>query len=110
MGLIHQQASDFRPLRRSIASVIFLGTPHSQSEDLKLWENAGAILRLHAKSKHSKLQFSREIAKRLAKVSRSFEQAFDLIPILSAFELNGTRVGGYLSSKIVVSGPNPARL
>jgi hypothetical protein len=107
MSLIHQQASDFRPLWRSIAGAIFLGTPHSQSEDPKLWQNAGAILRLHAKSKHPKSQISQETAKRLAKVSLSFEQAFDLIPVLSAFELHGTRVGGYLSSKIIVSRPSP---
>lgn len=105
--MIHQQATEFRQLWRTVAGAIFLGTPHSQSEDPKSWQNAGAILRLHSKSKKAKLPITSEIAKRLARVSLSFEQAFDLIPVLSAFELCETRVGGYLSSKTIVSLSNP---
>lgn len=103
MSLVHQQATEFRRLWRTIAGAVFLGTPHSQSEDPNSWQNAGTILRLHSRSKKAKLPISSEIARRLAKVSLSFEQAFDLVPVLSVFELSETRLGGYLSSKTIVS-------
>ncbi|EED16512.1 NB-ARC and TPR domain protein [Talaromyces stipitatus ATCC 10500] len=109
MNLLHQQATDFRPLWRSIAGAIFLGTPHTQSNDPINWQNAGAILRLHSKSKNARIPPTAEIAKRLAKISLSFEQAFDLIPVLSAYETKQTRIGGFLSSKAVLVGPEFAK-
>jgi hypothetical protein len=43
-----------------------------------------------------------DVAKRLSTISLSFEQAFDLIPVLSAYESRETRVGGFLSTKTIV--------
>lgn len=103
MNLIHQQATDFRQLRRAIAGAIFLGTPHARSNDPLSWQNAGAILRLHSKSKNTKIHPTAEVSKRLARISLSFEQAFDLIPVLSAYESRETRIGGFLSTKTIVS-------
>jgi hypothetical protein len=102
MGLIYQQATNFQQLWRTIAGAIFLGTPHSQSNDPSSWQTASAILRLHSGSKNTKILMTPEVAKRLLKICLSFEQAFDLIPVLSAYELRETKVGGFLSAKTIV--------
>ena len=102
MALIHQQATNLRQLWRTVAGAIFLGTPHSQSNDPSSWQNASAILRLHSGSKNTKILMTPDVAKRLSKISLSFEQAFDLIPVLSAYESRETRVGGFLSAKTIV--------
>lgn len=107
MSLIHQQATNFRPLWRTVAGAIFLGTPHSQSNDPSSWQNASAILRLHSGSKNTKMLVTPDVAKRLSTISLSFEQAFDLIPVLSAYESRETRVGGFLSTKTIVGKKNP---
>lgn len=103
MNLLHRQSTDFRSLWSSIAGAIFLGTPHNQSSDPSSWHNAGAILRLHSKSKNIKIPPTEDVAGRLAKISLSFEQAFDLIPVFSAYESRQTRIGSFLSSKSIVS-------
>ncbi len=102
MSLVHPQASDYRQLWRTVAGAIFLGTPHSQSNEPSSWQNASAILRLHSGSKNAKIVMTPDVAKRLSRVSLSFEQAFDLIPVLSAYEERETRIGGFLSTKTIV--------
>ncbi|KAF8850760.1 hypothetical protein BDZ45DRAFT_184971 [Acephala macrosclerotiorum] len=80
MSLIHQQATNFRRLWRTVTGALFLGTPHSQSNDPSSRQNASAVLRLHSGSEGAKILMTPDVARGLLRVSLSFEQAFDLIP------------------------------
>lgn len=103
MKLLNQNVTEFGPLQRNIAGAVFLSTPHSRSVDPKSWQNANTILRLHSRSKSLRLPMTVETAERLSGISREFEKGFQLIPVLSAYETRETRVGSFLSAKIIVS-------
>lgn len=85
-----------------MAGAIFLGTPHSTSPDVHTWEKAGAILRLYARTKNAPIRPNPKESEKLAQICSLFEQVFNQIPVLSAYETSPTRIGSFLSSKVLV--------
>ncbi len=80
---------------------MFFGTPHSRSEDPKFWYNAATILKYNSRVR-GKDVITLDIANVLAEACRSFETAFDRIPVLSVYETQVTRVSRHVKSKGVL--------
>ncbi|BDD64229.1 hypothetical protein MAP00_009067 [Monascus purpureus] len=105
-GIIAKEAinrlSQFSELWKNMAGAIFLGTPHSTSPDVHTWEKAGAILRLYARTKNAPIRPNPKESEKLAQICSLFEQVFNQIPVLSAYETSPTRIGSFLSSKVLL--------
>ena len=89
--MAHQQTSRFRDLVANIAGAMFFGTPHSRSDSPNLWDNTATILKYNSRIR-GKDVITPDIATVLAEACRSFETAFDRIPVLSVYETQATRV------------------
>jgi hypothetical protein len=79
------------PFRNSVASVIFMGTPHSRSTDETVWSNAQFLLAPGNRLKKGKTVNPAD-AKRLVGLSKQFERDVASIPILSISETEETTV------------------
>lgn len=99
--MAHQQPSRFGDLVANIAGAMFFGTPHSRSDNPQFWYNAATILKYNLKVR-GKDAITLDIANMLAEACRSFETAFDRIPVLSVYETQPTRVSRHVKSKEVL--------
>jgi hypothetical protein len=99
--LAHQQTSRFRDLVANIAGAMFFGTPHSRSDNPQFWFNTATILKYNSRVR-GKDAITTDIANVLAEACRTFETAFDRIPVLSVYETQATRVSRHVKSKGVL--------
>lgn len=91
-------------LNRALAGLIFLGTPHSISEEEKTWQNATYAIR-PARAVRKKGQIGQDNARMLGNVSLRFEQSMSAVPVLAIYETLPTKIRYTLfsSDKMIVS-------
>ena len=87
----HQTSTSETDLEDVTAGIIFLGTPHTTSDDDKSWEKWRWILKAGRKDIPKQSQTDDDI-KMLSELCRNFENLNLQIPVLSVFETEPTKV------------------
>ncbi|MCJ1382412.1 hypothetical protein MMC17_005525 [Xylographa soralifera] len=87
----NERSFQFKLILRATAGIIFLGTPHSISEEEKDWQNVTYAMR-PAGSVKKKSRIAKEDARKLASTALRFEQSVGSIPVLSIYETQRTKV------------------
>jgi hypothetical protein len=96
MSLAHQN-QQYQDLLTRIACTIFISSPHSHSEEPDEWQTVNLIWKKYSRTKVKQVVDLTTVTL-LAKDCRSFEHAFERVPILSVYETAPTRTGSRLTS------------